>query len=457
MITLAMAAILCDGVTDDRPAIQAALDVGSVVLPAGVCLVSAAPLRNYALTVPAGATLRGAGRDATTLLLAGGAPLSTQILWIDGAADVTLQALALDGQRSLQSAPGAAGPQRHGAFVRGSPRFSARSVTSQHNAGDGIYIYAGSDHASLVDVTCSDNDRDGVTLGGVTEYTSAVSSEFSRNGQDGWHSEGGGRNNNVMLVGDTFVGNAGFALTMSGIGADPAVHNHGWTVVDNEVYGPVAIVWVDDVLFARNRVINSNNQTSVLVYRQLDRVRIEDNDITATGQVVNDSISVIDILGTNLGQSPGGVIVARNRITTMHPQFGVSATCARDVQILDNVITGSPEGLGPHSSGAAGIFVRTTRTEEPVRSVVVRGNVVSGFGAYGLMLGGNGSAVIQHVLIEDNAFTGTSQLFAMSLNDGLNEALDVIQERNTSSTMLVTNQPGWPATQLGDGTRWSAP
>ena len=94
-----------DGVTDDRVAVQAAFDAGVGLFPPGVYLVSNTPLRHSALTVPPGLTIRGADQSTTKILLAGGVPQSTQILWIENAPDVTLRDVTLDGQRSLQGPP----------------------------------------------------------------------------------------------------------------------------------------------------------------------------------------------------------------------------------------------------------------------------------------------------------------------------------------------------------------
>lgn len=437
-----------DGVADDRPAIQAALDACAgreVYLAPGSYLASQAPLRNYALRVPARTALRGAGQESSTILLAPGSAPSTQLLWVEDAPGVTLQELTLDGQRAAQGPPTAAGPQRHGVFVKRSPGFSAKGVTARRFAGDGFYLYAGSDHASLSGVSAVDNDRDGATLGGQVDGVVATGSTFARNGQDGWHSEGSGSNDGVTLAGDTFAGNAGFAVTASGVGADAASRSRRWTIVDSVVDGPVAIVYADDVLYARNRGTNASGLPSVLVYRQLDRVRIEDNVLAATGAATSDSVSVVSVVGTGAGQSPGGVVVARNTLTTTHPQFGVSVVCARDAQILDNAITGSAEGVGPHSSGLAGVFVRATRVDVPV-TVAVRGNVVSGFGAYSLMLGGNGAAKIASVAIDGNSFSQP-----VSLDDGLHEALDV-----SVSGAVVATPPSGTLT-AGAGQRWVVP
>ena len=433
-----------DGIADDRAAIQATLDAcagQSVAIPAGYYLLTAAPGHSYALRVAAGTAVRGSGQATTTILLAA-APLSTQILWIEDAPDVTLQGFTLDGQHTLQGPPSAAGPQRHGAIIKHSPRIVIASVTSQHNAGDGFYLYAGSDHATIVDSAAIDNDRDGVTLGGATDGVTASGSTFSRNAQDGWHSEGGGNNNDVALTGNALAGNAVFAITMSGVTADPTGHNYRWSVTDNSVDGPVAIVYADDVVYARNHGTNAGGLPSVSVYRQCERIRVEDNALTATGIAVGDSVAVISVEGTDVGQSPGSVVVARNTISTAHPQYGVAVISARDVEIVGNVIAGSPEGTGPHGVGLAGVFVRATRVGV-MPSVAVRGNTVAGFGRWSVMLGGSGAAKIAKVVIEGNAFGQPA-----SLDDGLHEAIDV-----TASGLVVAQAPTGVLVAL-DGQRW---
>ena len=171
--------------------------------------------------------------------------------------------------------------------MKNSPRLFVSRVTSQNNAGDGFYVYDGSDDALFRYATASENDRDGVTLGGAVSRVTAVSSSFLHNGQSGWHSEGSGNNDAVTLTHCLFSGNTGFAVTMSGVSAVAPGHNHQWIVTDNEIDGPVAMVWVDDVLFSGNRGVNDSSLASVLVYRAAARIRIEDNQLSATGVATN--------------------------------------------------------------------------------------------------------------------------------------------------------------------------
>jgi hypothetical protein len=150
------------------------------------------------------------------------------------------------------------------------------------------------------------------------------------------------------------------------------------------------------------------------------------------------------------------VVVEDNVLSTVQSAIGVTAVCARDVAILHNTITGA----GIQRASEAGVFVRTTRVDEPVQSVLLQRNTISNFGSYGVFLGGNGAAQINKVDITGNTFSDTSAVAtmrtALNLNDGLNEALDVTVGSNTLSggtTTLLINPPAGTAGAI-NGTRW---
>jgi hypothetical protein len=224
-------------------------------------------------------------------------------------------------------------------------------------------------------------------------------------------------------------------------GSSAAVRSARWTVTDNVVNGSALAVWITDVLYARNTGVNASDKPSVRVYRSCDRVHIEDNVLSTTTPAAFDAGALVYVTGTDPGQAPGGVVIARNVLSTTAPAFGVSAICARDVQVIDNVIRGV---------GAIGVFVRATRVDEPMRSALIERNAVSGFGV-GVLLGGNGAAKIWRAAIEDNVFTGAAA--ALSLDDGLGETLDVTQARNTADGALM-GRPASGAMSAGDGQRW---
>jgi hypothetical protein len=451
-----------NGITDDRVAIQAALDAGAgheVFFPVGTYLLSHLPGDFSCIRVPAGTTLRGADRAGTMLIMAPGQPESVQLIRVEGAPGVTISTMTLDGAKSAQTV----NPQRHGVFTKNSPRLSLQHVTSQHFTGDGFYIYDGSDDATVYDVLSTGNDRNGLTLGGGTDVTTVVKSRFLANQAEQFDSEGGpqgGPIDHVTLVGNVFDAQGAsddFVLTMTGSSAD--VRSAYWTVTDNTVNGSALALWITDVVYARNHGVNPSSKPAVYVYRTSDRIRIANNILADTGPAAFDTGGIVHILGTNVGQAPGTVVVEDNTLSTAQPAFGVVAICARDVQILHNTVTGA----GVQRASESGVFVRTTRVEEPVQSIIVQRNTIRNFGQYGLLLGGNGAALIQKVDISGNAFGDTSpaptMLTALNLNDGLDETLDVTIGANTLSggtTRLLINPPGGTPGPL-DGTRWVMP
>lgn len=451
-----------NGTTDDSVAIQRALDAGAggqVFFPIGTYLVTGIPNGFWCLKVSPGTELRGEDRAQTILVEAPNQAASVQLLWIENAPDVSITNLTLDGAKGSQTV----NPQRHGMFTKNSPRLSLRHVTSQHFTGDGIYIYNGSNDATLYDVLSTGNDRNGLTLGGGTDITTVTKSQFLGNKAEQFDSEGGAQGgpiNHVTLVSNVFDAQGvsdDYVLTMTGSSA--AVRSSSWTVTDNTVNGAALAVWITDVTYVRNHGVNPSSKPAVQVYRTSDRIRIANNTLANTGPAVFDAGAIIYIVGTGAGQCPGTVVVEDNTLSTAQSAIGVTAICTRDVRVINNTITGA----GVARTNEAGLFIRTTRVEEPMESVIVQRNTISNFANYGLGLGGNGAAVIKKVDITGNTFSDTSpvptMLTALFLNDGLNEALDVTVGSNTLSggtTTLITHPPAGTPTAIS-GTRWVMP
>jgi len=104
-----------DGLRDDRPAIQAAIDAaheaggGTVWLPAGSYLLASVQeepgLRFYLLDIPSGVKLQGAGIGRATLVAGPGMPNQTRVLSTGGGIHVTRIAFSdfsLDGNAANQ-------------------------------------------------------------------------------------------------------------------------------------------------------------------------------------------------------------------------------------------------------------------------------------------------------------------------------------------------------------------
>jgi hypothetical protein len=455
----AVAAPVCDGVTDDRVAVQAAIDAHAgreLVLPAGTCLITQNPGHYWSLMVPAGTTLRGTGRSATVLQQAPGAGPSVQLLEVLGAADVTITDLTLDGRKAEQTVD----PHRALIFAKQSPRLTLRRLTLQHATGDGVEIYDGSDDPDVYDVLATGNDRNGLTLGGGTRGGMFAASQFVGNAAQQFDSEGAPVHG-VTIRGCLFDGGTAstdYVLTMTGMGAD--LMSHGWTVTDNVVNGSALMVWITDVVYARNTGVNPTPKPSVRVYRTADKIRIQDNVLSTTAPASFDAGGLVYITGTGAGQTPAGVVVSGNTLTTSAAAFGVVAIGARDITVVNNTLTGAGGARGSE----AGVFIRAVHPDVPTVSATIRGNRIANFGQYGVLLGGNGTAQIQSVEIAGNWFADTapapSMTKALYLGDDTNVARRVTAVDNAlagGTTVMIARPPAGAWTAYGDGGRWVMP
>ncbi len=431
-----------DGVTDDRAALQAAIDkaasgTGEVALPAGRFVISRAGNQPYGLKLPHGVRLHGAGRDKTVLQQAPGTPASVRLLFVTGE-DIVIEDLTLDGDKREQ----AADQQRHGMFAQGTDHLVVRRVTARDFTGDGFYLYAGANHSTFSDVLATSNDRNGITLGGAMDGTLLEHSKFIGNKGQQVDSEPGGKNvvANTKIV-DCDLDGAGvsseYVLTCSGTAANN--HGHGWTVTGNRINGGVFVVWAEHVVISDNVGVNPTPKSSVTVYRSSTDVTITGNKFkqTATGTVG------IAIVGT-AASGPQRVVVSNNQIDTSEKSIGVQAEGAQTVVISDNVL----RGAGRAARGAAGIVLRATNPAVDFERAVVKGNRISNFGARGIAIMGNGTARLTSLEITGNTFEDSSAVPSMtegiSLDDGTGAArqISVIGNKYLGGvTTEITNYP----------------
>lgn len=450
-----------DGIADDRAAFQAAIDAAAgaepVHIPNGTYQIGHAAGSFWCLRLAADrTTLRGESQDGVILREAPLVPDSVQLVEVN-AADVTIERLTLDGNRPMQSV--SPKQQRHGIRCKLAPRCTVRDVVSHDFTGDGLYFYDGSDDALVTGVVCGGNQRNGLTLGGRTRGGVFRNSEFLGNGAQQFDSEGGSPIDGVTITGcrfDALGVSDDYVLTMTGHTA--TTRSRGWTVTHNIVSGPALAVYMDDLVYAYNTGVNPTTKPSLVIYRACDRILAHANKLNATGRGAFDAAAAVWIVGTGLGQSPGGVILSRNEIRTASGN-GISAVCCRDLAVRGNTIIGG----GTPAAWSTGLWVRTTRDDEPVRAVEVRGNRIENFGDCGVMVGGNGAARILLLDISDNVFADASDVASMTAALCLDSGDDhpVIDARQCDNAisggtrMLVRRPPSGVAQPWGgDGNRW---
>ncbi|HET9619746.1 MAG TPA: right-handed parallel beta-helix repeat-containing protein [Kofleriaceae bacterium] len=431
-----------DGVTDDRAAIQAALNSGAseVVIPRGTYLVGRGT-GYFCLTVPAGVTVRGEDRDGSVLLQAPNVAASTRLLQV-AAANVTIRDVTLDGNRTRQSAD----EHRAGVFATGAPNLTLRNVVARGFTGAGFYIYLGSHNPTVDHVIATKNARNGITFGGATTGGVVTGSSFVGNGAQQFDSEpgAGATVNGLTITGNTMDGagaSTDFVLTVSG--SNGASRSQGWTIDGNTLNGATNVVWADNIVIRNNVGINPTIKPALTVYRTTNNITVQGNKWTLTQSGTNALVGVA-VIGTGTGSAPTNVTVTQNRIaiTGRAPAFGLKVTGASSVSITQNDLLGP----GFAAAGYAGVYLRPTDPNDDFKSAVVQRNAISNWGAYGVSIVGNGPARLLAVDISGNLFDDTAGTMtrAVSLDDGSGAAKQISLTNNTRTngvTGLVARYP----------------
>lgn len=407
-----------DGNSDDRAAIQAALNAGaggSVFVPNGRYLVGKGA-GYWGVNVPAGTTVVGESRLG---VLFQQAPVDPNVrLFQVEAEDVILTTMTIDGNSTFQPSPG---EHRAGVFAHGAKRLVIKAVTAIGFTGDGIYVHIGTDDFIIDDVLCGANKRNGATLGGGTIGGLVTNSQFISNDVQQLDSEPGAGTSvdGLKITGCLFDPGEStqYVLTIAGTGG--AARSKNWVVENNRFWGAVEIIGSNDVTFRHNTIRQSANSAALMIYHGNDRVLVQDNDITLTGPL---GPQVIGVIGTGIGQASDRVIISRNRISSgVANAFGIRASCVRSLEVYDNLMTGN----GIPAPFIAGVYARSTAPGEDIKALVVRRNRISGFGSAGVSTA-QAPGVIRMVDVSDNVFDDTTgHMAGWSL-----DALDVRQSGN---------------------------
>jgi len=315
-----------DGESDDRAAIQAAIDAaaagnGEVFLPPGTYSISGTPGRHWGLDVPRGVHLRGAGADVTVLQQAPDATKSERLVHVSGDG-VVVEDLTLDGNKAKQGRD----EQRHGLFATDTRGLIVRRIVARDFTGDGVYLYNGARDSRVEHVRAASNDRNGLTLGGDVDGTHVFASTFVGNRAQQLDSEPGGTAavRHTTIVGCDIDGTASndYALTVSG---NPKVRGSDWMVFGNRINGGTFIVWADRVVIAGNTGVNASTKASVSVYRTSSDVHVIGNKFEQTQTRVA-SLAGVLISGTGTGSAPSRVRVIGNDLTLRDERsFGIRA------------------------------------------------------------------------------------------------------------------------------------
>jgi hypothetical protein len=204
-----------DGATNDRVAIQAAIDAaalaggGVVRLPAGECLVSGGTLYALSLTDQSNVTLQGAGRELTRIKVANSANVGP--LAMLRANNITLRGLTLDGNSANQVTTGV-----HGIRCEDVDRLLLDDVGIVNTMGYGLGLQDGTNTKIRVQNFYIANTRlDGTDFKNKDDANEHIVFENGVVENYGWALDGSA---GLDIRGPATINNVHFKMAYTGIG-----------------------------------------------------------------------------------------------------------------------------------------------------------------------------------------------------------------------------------------------
>lgn len=365
-------------------------------------LTPAGPRATWCLRIPPGKRLElvGAGCSRTKLLQASGAPKNCRTVHVE-AVGVKIADLALDSEPQEDT-----DEHRAHVFVA-APQFSAERVIADGSTGDGFYLYTMAEHATFTDCIAVRNGRNGLTVGAENFGLRILNGRYADNRAQQIDLEPP-RDQKVrrLLIAGAIIDSGrsqDYALTLGG--SHPAGMGEDIDVVDTYINGAVNVVWGKNVRLQRCHIATLNDKPGVSVWRQCDRVTLDDCDIHAergTG---------VYVAATSGEAAPSNVLIVDTRVDSGNPRAtGIVLSGAHSARVERCEIFGMP-GEAVTDAYPAGISVRATSLDRPARSIEIVDNEIWGWGRCGVTVGGNTvraddgskrSAHIEHVTLTGN-------------------------------------------------------
>jgi hypothetical protein len=359
-----------DGVTDDRVAIQAAIDAaalaggGVLFFPAGTYRVTKAAT-SLCLDV-SGNNITFLGiRGQSIIQAATGMPLSpVPMIFVDSQDNIAFRDLVIDGNWGATSGVTTtddginhttqADPKNHAIMLRGSDRVLIENVEFRQVYGDAVWMGCSADddltnwQRDTRIVGCSFNlcARNGVTFGAAQERIEIASCKFRNiftapidcepqsmagRGREVWI-----HHNDIAPWWDP-TGGGSAATAISCIGGQTEGYNEAsaarnWRITDNTLYGCIAIATAIDIVVSRNRIIFDHtgvDRAPIFIDHSVDGIVIEDNYIydngdlqTFSSHIHNGAIEVQHYSATRTSQ-PAGVKIKNNTIRVRKGVHGI--------------------------------------------------------------------------------------------------------------------------------------
>jgi polygalacturonase len=425
-----------DGKTDDRAAIQSAIDSvagsGDVLVPAGTYLISTTPGTYWGLSIPSGVHFHGAGVTLTVLHQIAGAGDSARMIKASGE-NIAIDDLTLDGNLQKQSV----NEQRHGIFVTEAQHVSVQRIIARGFSGDGIYLHVGVRDVRINDVTSTGNDRNGITLSGNVDGVIIEHSRFIGNRAQQVDSEPGGSDHiDNVTIANCVIDVAGlsndYALTVSGAGTSISV---GWNVINNTINGGIFVVWAKNVLVLGNHGDNPTTKASFTVYRTSSDVVVLQNQFVQSRKT-DKTPSGIAVLGTSTSGPEKVFIIANDVRVSGEQTVGIRLEGAVSVDVVGNTI------VGAQSPNVVGVALRATSLVQDFRRANISGNTIRNFAARGVNVGGNGAAKLLSLTIANNRFDNDGHEISLDDGSGAAQKIDCTGNQTMNGQAVpVTNIP----------------
>ncbi len=304
-----------DGTTDDRAAIQAAID-GAEAAGGGIVFV---PHGKFAVDPGVGLHLKnktylmGAGRSSV-LIVPNGANTTGNMVKVESKTDVIVAHLMLDGNRSQQSSG-----TNYGLFVSGSDNCRVTNVWTNNFTGVGNHVYD-CDGVTISDCIATNNfyhgfeceQARGCVWKGNRGYGNDRHGIFVSPGEIG----GSGSKGN-SIIGNSFDANGQYGIAI-GVAAAPGseslasgniiAHN---SVRNNAHYG-ISLYHQDGTIMVGN-AIEGNGYFGVYAYKSRDN-QIVDNQFHNNSQAANNAYDEIMLEGSADGRASQNNLIAGNMI-----------------------------------------------------------------------------------------------------------------------------------------------
>jgi hypothetical protein len=449
-----------NGVTDDAPAIRAAVAAakaaggGTVYLPTGTYLLGTrSPVPGgfgiIQLVNLANVEVVGDGPQSIVKLKAKDwtPDREAHAFWCKICNNVTFRDLTVDGSRNE---PGFVGQERmSGVYAFQSTNITVERVRFEDVWGDGVQVVGTgpgdpndaippipvvySEHIIVRNSVFFGNGRSGIGVQGSTRHMQFLNNHFEATSDQDIDFEPTGLRlgpEDVLIQGNTMVHTtAAYSVTLGGQNATVPARNIRF--IDNTIsIGSIQIFNVDDLLVENNTIVNAGSKQSnptLQVIGAVTNATFRNNSLeqrSPSGQVVQ--------LAVHTAKRPSDILVEGNEIRHNGGGSGVTVTQpGNGVVVRDNEIVGSGGGIGVNID--LSVSDGLTRT-----GVEVSGNTIRNFDASAIQLHTVGTARFDVVTVCDNVISDDQAVPTQDI--GLKLAL--VDVNSVTETVVCGNTMG---------------